>query len=86
MYLTSEQIEELNTAFDTMAKTEYKDPKTGEKEIVCTKEDLRQHLKNIGEEVDENVINEMISIADENGDGRVTKMEFFRAAIDETPM
>ena len=41
MHLTNEHIEELNTAFDTMAKTEYKDPKTGATEIVCTKEDLR---------------------------------------------
>ena len=67
-----------------MAKTQHRDEKTQEMEMVCTKDDLRAHLKSIGEEnVDDKVINEMISIADENGDGRVTLNEYLRAAIDD---
>ena len=57
-----------------------------EPNMVCTKADLKAHLISIGEEkVDDTVINEMISIADENGDGMVTKLEFCRAAMEEKP-
>ena len=50
------------------------------KDGVVTKEELRQLLKGLGEEVTDEVVDEMINIADENGDGKVQFEEFCKAA------
>ena len=50
---------------------------------VVTKEELRTLLKGLGEEVTDEVVDEMIAIADENGDGKVDFEEFVKAAAAE---
>ena len=50
------------------------------KDGVVTKDELRTLLKGLGEEVTEDVVDEMINIADENGDGKVQFEEFCKAA------
>ena len=41
------------------------------KDGVVTKEELTTLLKGLGEDVTDEVIDEMIKIADENGDGKI---------------
>ena len=48
-----------------------------------TKDELKTLLKGLGEEVTDEVVDEMIAIADENGDGKVDFEEFVRAAADD---
>ena len=60
--LTQEQAAELKTAFEAMDTN---------KDGVVTKEELKTLLADLGEQVTDEVINEMISIADDNGDGKV---------------
>ena len=50
------------------------------KDGVVTKDELRTLLKGLGEEVTDEVVDEMINIADENGDGKVQFEEFCKAA------
>ena len=50
------------------------------KDGVVTKDELRTLLKGLGEEVTDEVVDEMINIADENGDGKVQFDEFCKAA------
>ena len=50
------------------------------KDGVVTKDELRTLLKGLGEEVTEDVVDEMMNIADENGDGKVQFEEFVKAA------
>ena len=50
---------------------------------VVTKEELRTLLKGLGEEVTDEVVDEMIAIADENGDGKVDFEEFVKASSAE---
>ena len=50
------------------------------KDGVVTKDELRTLLKGLGEEVTDEVVDEMINIADENGDGKVQFDEFVKAA------
>ena len=69
--LTEEQTAELRKAFDVM---------DANKDGVVTKDELRTLLKGLGEEVTDEVVDEMINIADENGDGKVQFDEFCKAA------
>ena len=72
--LGAEQIEELKKAFAVM---------DANGDGVVTKEELRTLLKGLGEEVTDEVVDEMIAIADENGDGKVDFEEFVKAAANE---
>jgi len=47
-----------------------------------TKEELKSLLSQLGESVDDAVIDEMIKIADVNGDGKVDFNEFVKAATE----
>ena len=47
-----------------------------------TKEELKALLSTLGESVDDAVIDEMIKIADVNGDGKVDFNEFVKAATE----
>ena len=69
--LSPEQLGELRKAFDVM---------DANKDGVVTKEELRTLLKGLGEEVTDEIVDEMINIADENGDGKVQFEEFCKAA------
>ena len=60
--LTTEQAEELKKAFQVMDTNG---------DGVVTKEELKNLLKGLGEEVNDEVVEEMIKIADENGDGKI---------------
>ena len=72
--LSADQVAELRKAFDVMDEN---------KDGTVSKEELKQLLSGMGEEVSDDVINEMISIADENGDGKVDFEEFVKAATAE---
>ena len=72
--LSADQVAELRKAFDVMDEN---------KDGTVSKEELKQLLSGMGEEVTDDVINEMISIADENGDGKVDFEEFVKAATAE---
>ena len=50
------------------------------KDGVVTKDELRTLLSGLGEDVTDEVVDEMIAIADENGDGKVQFEEFVKAA------
>jgi Ca2+-binding EF-hand superfamily protein len=69
--LNNEQIAELQKAFDVM---------DANKDGVVTKDELKTLLKGLGEDVTDEVVDEMINIADENGDGKVQFDEFVKAA------
>ena len=71
--LSGEQLEELKKAFSVM---------DANGDGVVTKDELRTLLKGLGEEVTDEVVDEMIAIADENGDGKVDFEEFVKAASD----
>mgnify|MGYP003867409121 FL=1 len=72
--LSAEQIAELKKAFDVM---------DANKDGVVTKDELKTLLKGLGEEVTDEVVDEMIKIADENGDGKIQFEEFCKAATSE---
>ena len=69
--LSEDQSAELKKAFDVM---------DANKDGVVTKDELRTLLKGLGEDVTDEVVDEMINIADENGDGKVQFDEFVKAA------
>ena len=69
--LSDDQIAELRKAFDVMDEN---------KDGQVTKDELKNLLKGLGEDVTDEIVNEMISIADENGDGKVNFEEFCKAA------
>ena len=50
------------------------------KDGVVTKDELKNLLKGLGEDVTDEVVDEMISIADENNDGKIQFEEFVKAA------
>ena len=52
------------------------------KDGVVTKEELTTLLKGLGEAVTDDVVDEMIKIADENGDGKIQFEEFVKAATE----
>ena len=60
--LSTEQAAELKKAFEVM---------DANKDGVVTREELSNLLKGLGEDVTDEVIDEMIKIADENGDGKI---------------
>ena len=69
--LTAEQVEELKAAFQAMDSNG---------DGFVTKDELKSMLSGLGEPVDDSVINEMINVADTNGDGKVDFNEFVAAA------
>ena len=71
--LNEEQAAELKKAFEVM---------DANKDGVVTKDELKTLLKGLGEEVTDEVVDEMINIADENGDGKVQFEEFVKAATE----
>merc|ERR1712224_761215 len=71
--LSEDQVAELRKAFDVM---------DANKDGVVTKDELKTLLKGLGEEVTDEVVDEMINIADENGDGKVQFDEFVKAATE----
>ena len=70
--LSAEQIAELRKAFDVM---------DANKDGVVTKEELKNLLKGLGEDVTDEVVDEMIAIADTNNDGKVQFEEFCNASM-----
>ena len=71
--LSEEQVAELKLAFAAMDTN-------GDGQV--TKEELKALLSQLGEAVDDAVIDEMIKIADVNGDGKVDFNEFVKAATE----
>ena len=71
--LSEEQVAELKQAFAAMDTN-------GDGQV--TKEELKSLLSQLGEAVDDSVIDEMIKIADVNGDGKVDFNEFVKAATE----
>lgn len=69
--LNDDQIAELRKAFDVMDEN---------KDGQVTKDELKKLLQGLGEEVTDEIVDEMINIADENGDGKVNFDEFCKAA------
>ena len=69
--LSADQIAELRKAVDVMDEN---------KDGQVTREELKKLLSGLGEEVSDEVVDEMIKIADDNGDGKVNFDEFCKAA------
>ena len=70
--LSADQVAELRKAFDVM---------DANKDGFVTKDELKNLLKGLGEDVTDEVVDEMISIADTNGDGKVEFEEFCTASM-----
>ena len=70
--LSADQIAELKKAFDVM---------DANKDGVVTKEELKNLLKGLGEDVTDEVVDEKIAIADTNNDGKVQFEEFCQASM-----
>ena len=70
---TADQTAELKKAFQVMDSNG---------DGVVTKEELKNLLKGLGEDVTDDIVDEMIKIADENGDGKIQFEEFVTAATD----
>ena len=70
--LSADQIAELRKAFDVM---------DANKDGVVTKDELKNLLKGLGEDVTDEVVDEMIAIADTNNDGKVQFEEFCNASM-----
>ena len=72
--LSSAQAEELKKAFAVMDTNG---------DGVVNKDELKSLLKGLGEDVNDEVVDEMIKMADENGDGKIQFQEFVNAATQE---
>ena len=71
MSLSEEQVAELRKAFNVMDEN-------GDGHV--TRDELKKLLSGLGEEVTDEIIDEMINVADANGDGKVNFEEFCNAA------
>ena len=71
MSLSAEQIEELKAAFTQM---------DANGDGYVTKDELKAMLSSLGEPVEDSVVNEMMNVADVNGDGKVDFNEFVAAS------
>ena len=72
--LSNEQAAELKKAFEVMDTN---------KDGVVTREELKTLLKGLGEDVQDNIVDEMIAIADDNKDGKIQFEEFVKAATQD---
>ena len=71
MSLSAEQVLELKAAFQQMDTNG---------DGFVTKDELKAMLSGLGEPVDDSVVDEMVAVADTNGDGKVDFNEFVTAA------
>ena len=71
--LSADQAAELKKAFEVM---------DANKDGVVSKDELTTLLKGLGEDVTDDVVEEMMKIADENGDGKIQFEEFVKAATE----
>ena len=71
MSLSAEQIEELKAAFTQM---------DANGDGFVSKDELKAMLSSLGEPVEDSVVNEMMAVADVNGDGKVDFNEFVNAS------
>ena len=69
--LSAEQIEELKKAFAVLDEN---------KDGVISKDELAKLLGGLGEDVTDDVVTEMMNLADTDGDGKVNFDEFCKAA------
>ena len=69
--LNATQIEELKKAFEVLDEN---------KDGVISKDELSKLLGGLGEDVTDDVVTEMMSLADTDGDGKVNFEEFCKAA------
>ena len=69
--LTAEQLAELKAAFTTMDEN---------KDGQITADELKKLLTGLGEKVTDEVVEEMIGLADQDGDNKVNFKEFCDAA------
>ena len=69
--LSAEQIEELKKAFAVLDEN---------KDGVISKDELAKLLGGLGEDVTDDVVTEMMNLADSDGDGKVNFEEFCKAA------
>ena len=69
--LTAEQTEELKKAFAAI---------DANGDGVISKDELSTLLKGLGEDVTDDVVTEMMNLADTDGDGKVDFAEFCKAA------
>ena len=69
--LSAEQIEELKKAFTVLDEN---------KDGVISKDELAKLLGGLGEDVTDDVVTEMMNLADTDGDGKVNFDEFCKAA------
>ena len=69
--LSADQAAELKKAFTVM---------DANGDGVVTKDELKTLLKGLGEDVTDDVVDEMIKIADTDGDGKIQFEEFVKAA------
>ena len=53
------------------------------KDGVITPDEIRTLLTGLGEEVTDDIINEMIKLSDANGDGKIDFEEFCKASIEK---
>ena len=71
MNLNAEQIAELKKAFEVLDEN---------KDGVISKDELSKLLGGLGEDVTDEVVTEMMNLADTDGDGKVNFDEFCKAA------
>ena len=70
-HLDEKQVEELKKAFEVLDEN---------KDGVISKDELSKLLSGLGEDVTDDVVTEMMNLADTDGDGKVNFEEFCKAA------